>query len=211
MSTVSERSVRARALRSDEGTSLAELLVYVIVLSIVLVLVVTTFINGQRLQRDQASLADASNEAQIAATSMENEVRNAVSIQVDNAVFGGDLLVVKTRRGEKNDDVASWICRAWFFDESTGALYTTSSVPGPGATTAGITTVPDLSTWRHVVSGIRRLPDHPIFETTGVGGGATLRYEAESSRPDAPVLINTTAIPRLQGPGIGKESCGEYL
>jgi len=214
------RPVRAallrERLRSDRGTSLAELLVYIILMVILTAVIASTFINGRGVQQDQKSLADASNEAQLAAATIEGAVRNAATIQVNTADLGGDLLVVKTRVGEDNEAASSWRCVAWFYDDETRSLYELKADPGTEPATAGITERPDLSTWRLVAPEV--IPSTgvdgdvlPIFRTTGVGGGVVMRFETTSTRPEAPVRITTTIMPRLQGPGIGEETCGEYL
>lgn len=209
--------VRLRAqLRSDRGASLAELLVYIIIMVILTAVIASTFINGRGVQRDQQSLADASNNAQLAAATIEGSIRNAATIQVDTNVFGGDLLVVKTRIGEVNGDPKSWSCKAWFYDAQTKTIYEKSDAPGPASATVGITERPDLTTWRFVADKVERARDEagslvPIFRTTGVGGGAMIRFDNASAREGSPVRINTTVIPRIQGPGIGEETCGEYL
>ncbi|MGP7960993.1 hypothetical protein ACTVCO_09310 [Sanguibacter sp. A247] len=204
------------ALRSDRGASLAELLIYLIMMVILSALIATTFINGRSVQQAQDSLADASNNAQLAAATIEGSVRNAAKIQVDTSIFSGDLLVVKTRVGEDNEAAASWRCKAWFYDDVTRALYEKVDVPGPASATVGLTARPAIETWRMVADNIDRAKDEagslvPIFKTTGVGGGAMIRFDNSSTRIDAPVRINTTVIPRIQGPGIGEETCGEYL
>ncbi|QIK83581.1 hypothetical protein [Sanguibacter sp. HDW7] len=203
-------------LRSDRGASLAELLVYIIIMVILTALIAATFISGRGVQRDQKALADASNNAQLAAATIEGSVRNAAKIQVETTVFNGDLLVVKTRVGEDNKAAASWRCKAWFYDEPTRTIYERTDTPGPGSATVGITARPDLEEWRIVVGNVSRARDEggnivPIFRTTGVGGGAMIRFDSTSAREDSPVRINTTVIPRIQGQGIGEETCGEYL
>jgi type II secretory pathway pseudopilin PulG len=204
--------VRARCAE-DRGATLVELLVYLIIMVILVALIATTFVKGRGVQGDQQSLADASNEAQLAAASIERPIRNAASIQVDSSVIdgGGKLLVVKTRVGEPNSSPASWRCEAWFYDSVTRTIYQTSATPGPAAETAGLTAPPDVTTWRPLISDVDPVKDQPVFRTTGIGGGITMQFEAASQRKDTPVRINSTVIPRMQGAGIGTESCGEYL
>lgn len=202
--------LRAR-LRRDDGTSLVELLVYLIVMAILVTLIASTFIQGRGVQGDQQSLADASNEAQLAAASIERPIRNAASIQVDSTAHAGDLLVVKSRVGEPNDAPGSWRCYAWYYDSGTRTIYTTTDAPGTSSVTAGIVGAPDVSAWRPLITEVDKVPGHAVFRTTGVGGGITMRFDVSSQRQGAPVRIDSTVIPRLQGTNIGEESCGEYL
>lgn len=201
------------AATGDRGATLVELLVYLIIMVILVTLIASTFIQGRGVQGDQQSLADASNDAQLAAATIERPIRNAASIQVDSSVIdgGGNLLVVKTRVGEPNNVASSWRCEAWFYDSASRTIYATTGTPGSSAATAGFVAKPDLSSWRQLIAEVDPVPGQPVFRTTGVGGGITMQFEAASQRRDTPVRINSTVIPRLQGAGIGTESCGEYL
>ena len=64
------------AATGDRGASLVELLVYLIIMVILVTLIASTFIQGRGVQGDQQSLADASNDAQLAAATIERPVRN---------------------------------------------------------------------------------------------------------------------------------------
>ena len=193
----------------DSGMTLVELIVYMMLMTLVIVIVGSVFISGNKVQKDATSMADASNNAQLAAATLEGPLRNAEKLQVPSA-FGGDLLVAKTRVGEKNDDPASWRCRAWFFDRATGAIYSTSSPVTGSVTTAGLTSGFSLSGWTLLVDSVAQRGTTPVFKTTGVGGGATFTFDITTTRDKAPVTIESSVIPRTQGAGIGVESCGSY-
>lgn len=198
------------ALRDDEsGMTLVELIVYMMLMTLVIVIVGSVFISGNRVQKDATSMADASNNAQLAAATLEGPLRNAEKLQVPSS-FGGDLLVAKTRVGEDNDDPASWRCVAFFYDRSTGAIYSTSSPVTGAVKTAGLTTGFSLSGWRLLVDDVAQRGSTPVFKTTGVGGGTTFTFDVTTTRDKAPVTIESSVIPRTQGAGIGVESCGSY-
>lgn len=209
--TFTRRVTAARQELSDDesGMTLVELIVYMMLMTLVIVIVGSVFISGNKVQKDATSMADASNNAQLAAATLERPLRNAEKLQVP-AAFGGDLLVAKTRVGEVNGDPSSWRCTAWFYDRTTEAIYSTSSpVTGP-VTTSGLAPGFSLSGWTLLVDDVAQRGSTPVFQTTGVGGGASFTFDITTTRDKAPVTIESSVIPRAQGAGIGGESCGSY-
>jgi prepilin-type N-terminal cleavage/methylation domain-containing protein len=182
----------ARRLRRDqEGFTLVELLVYVLLFGIILVIVGGMLINSTRAERGVRGSADASNLGQLISQSVQRGVRNAVAISLPTTTDHTQLLTVLTA-GTQTPVV--WSCQSWYYTpDNGGAVYTKKSTPAAAiaAPTAGT-----LGTWMKLGTGIVPVTGDRLFNTTGTNGiSVAFRVSAGDRRP---VLIQTTAMSRSQ-------------
>ena len=192
----------------DAGMTLAELLAYMILSGIVLAVVGTLLVRSLMVQRDVTAQTQASGSAQVVLTDIQGALRNAVAVTVPSS-FGGDLLLMKTRVGDA-DVPASFQCRGWYLDASSGELLTVTGTPGAGAPTKGLTPTSDLSTWRVQMADVRRASaggtDLPVFAAEGATG-AQVRFEVVDGPDGSTTTLTSAAVPRPQGTSTGADTC----
>jgi len=107
------RAVRAQRRAQDEGFTLVELLVYMILLGLVLAGVGAIVLQSIKGQRQVVSISQAAGGAQGVVRSINLAVRNAAGVAADgSAGIGGsaNILVVHTGGG---DDGSAFVCQAW--------------------------------------------------------------------------------------------------
>ncbi|OIQ85506.1 hypothetical protein GALL_326510 [mine drainage metagenome] len=189
--------------------TLAELLVYSVLLLVVVAITGTMLVRGLLVQRDVGDLTSASNGGQVVLTSIEGALRNASTVATPSA-FGGRLLIVKTRTGDDGAAASSWTCTGWLLDTTTQELLTVSGASGPGSPTVGLTTGSDFSSWHAVLTGVtptrKAGVDQPIFSAEGATGAQVL-FDVLEGASNSRVTFGTAAIPRPQGTGIGGGAC----
>jgi prepilin-type N-terminal cleavage/methylation domain-containing protein len=78
--------------RTDDGLSLIELIVAVVVSGIVTVAIATIFVNSWNAQKDVLSVSEATNRGQLVGSSIEKAVRNAVYVNAPDS----ETLLVRT-------------------------------------------------------------------------------------------------------------------
>ena len=83
--------------KDDDGLSLIELIVAVLVSGIILVTVAMILVNSWRAQEDVVSVSEATNRGQLIGSAIEKAVRNAVYVTTPNS----DTLLVRTALSEK--------------------------------------------------------------------------------------------------------------
>lgn len=203
----SSAPLRSRVDRSDDGVTLVELIVYVVLLAVIVGLVATFFIRSLDVQRTVLTTGNANNTAQVAFSGIERDVRNAAQ---DGVRADGNLLVLYSGGGEAG--AASWKCKAWYFVPSassgqSGKLYTTSKDPRTKiAVTSSTFAAGTPAGWTLAVDGVvPSTPSTPIFSggsLTGVVASMVVTRTGNPSDIDA-VALETTALPRPQGVSAG--------
>lgn len=209
---------RAESSERDAGVTLVELLIYMILFSLIVTMIASTFISGKRVEKNVAAVTRASNETQLILGELEWAARNSATLKVAATDFGGDLLVVKTRKdgGTDNSNPDSWRCVAWYYDELTKTIYTKRGPATGTPVTSALSSGFSLADWTPKLMRVERSDNGgsqaPIFAPTGIGGGVILQFDTTTNYDKAPVAIDTTIIPRVQGPiaEIGGVGCGIY-
>lgn len=194
---------RPEVSAGDEGITLVELLVYSVLLTIVLTVTGGLLISTLHSQRTVREQTEASTTGQVALRLIERSVRNAGRYDMPSG-FGNNLLITKVRIGEDPSVAASWECRAWYFDASTGDL---RFVRGPATgtpVTAGLSTPIDTSSWELVFEDVVKTPDDDIFSYEELGG-VEVNFDVWAG--DSKVSFKSTAISRAQGGIMGGAEC----
>ncbi|WP_129590655.1 hypothetical protein [Sanguibacter massiliensis] len=200
---------RARVPGDDDGMTMAELVVYMVLLSLVLLGVGAFMVNALTGQRRAVALSEASNNVQVTS--------NAMSLAVRNSSTGGlkvaaSTLVVHTGGGSASDP---WRCEAWIYvPPATGAAGgTIYSKRWPVGTPLASTAAADLAAgattgWTTAVADVLPVGVSPVFSEV-VAGSVTIQFRSVQSAPSgAPgVTIMTTVTPRTQAVAAAAGGC----
>ncbi|MGU3643971.1 type II secretion system protein [Microbacterium sp. C23T] len=134
---------RSRALREDDnGLSLIELIIVVILLGILAVTIGTILANSWRAQSDVTTTTAATNRGQLVGQSVERAVRNGVALRVTD---GGSTLWVRTEYAGDKQCQMFWV-------SSDGGLHmasasTGSALPSPPAWATDVTKVSGVAAY----------------------------------------------------------------
>lgn len=189
-----------RALRSEEGFTLAELAVATVVLTIVLLAVGGLMFSTTVTQRTVSAVSQATSSAQTAATVIQARLRNATTMQL-TTVDGTDQLLVARVAG--TGGAVSFECAAWYFAADEHQLRSTSWA------TAGSTPLPTgaagVASWALLVDGV-----HPVSGSTTVfappsGSTIAAAFEVVSNADNEPTRVQFTAV--LSGGTGGGTEC----
>lgn len=197
-------SIREHVKR-DDGLTLVELMVSMLILVIVMGMASSIFIAIITNERYARATAEANNSAQLVMKQFEYDVRNARWVVVDQA---GSLLVAATRTAPSSgasSDVG--VCVAYFFDASSGQVRRSSvsssaeALAALGATnTAAVRVV--AQDWTVVAEGVSALgssafgpQDNSYTESMTVD--AHMSFETMQGR--SPVEVEKSVTIRPQG------------
>lgn len=136
---------RPRA-QADEGFTLMELVVASMLGIIVLLIVGSLLINGLRGQSSVTSLTAATNASQLAATSIQGDVRNATAVKT-TAIGSDQFVVARVARG--TNTTVTYKCVSWYYSAATKEIRShesSTAITAPSSTT--------LKTWRLVASKV---------------------------------------------------------
>ena len=174
-----------RSVRSDEGVTMMELLVYTILGSLVLIIVGSLVINGLRGQESVTAITTATTQAQLAASTIQTDVRNSSAIRV--TVIGNDQLVV-ARVARGGDAAIVWKCVAWYYSATTKEIRTKTS-------SAAITapSVSGLTSWSLIASKVKPTTSGAaVFTGDAKQLSMTFTVDAGSTKP-VPVTSSATS------------------
>jgi Tfp pilus assembly protein PilW len=135
-----------RRADSDEGFTLMELVVASMLGIIVLLIVGSLLINGLRGQSSVTSITNATNDSQLAASTIQGDIRNATAVKTTS--IGSDQFVV-ARVARGTNTVVTYECVAWYYSASNDEIRSRESSTAITAPTAGA-----LADWRLVASKI---------------------------------------------------------
>lgn len=138
--------IRRARRASDEGFTMVELLVASVLGVIVLLIVGSLLINGLRGQSSVTSITTATNNAQLAATTIQSDIRNSTAVKT-TAIGSDQFVVARVARG--TDLAVAYECVAWYYSASKDEIRSTESaaaITAPSATA--------LANWRLVASNI---------------------------------------------------------
>lgn len=176
---------RSRRL-SDAGVSLAELIVYSLLLSIVSLIAITIIVQVLKVNNDVQAVTSANNKVQVSFTQLETDLRSASQAVVSD---GGNLLVIRTRVATTTT-VDNWRCVGYYYAASTGDLHRVAAA-GDAATTAalnaggGSATAGIAAGWPVVLTDVERLSD-----PAGGGGLLPLFGPAQEADPTIRTTID---------------------
>jgi len=183
---------------SDRGFTLVELLVVMLLFGLVLALAGTLLLNGLKGQQKVVGASQASNDAQVAMSSMERAIRNSSQ----GGVLEADTLLVTYTGG--GDSAQAWHCQAWIYvppvsGAAHGAIYSRSSTQKASlkvTASAFASGVP--AGWSLAVADV--VPTTEVFTTPAVGTYG-IQFETQATaekKPGAGVVMKTTVAPRVQ-------------
>lgn len=183
------RAIRNR-LRSDAGISMAELLVYSLLLGGVMVMVGSLLLNSLRTQDTVTSVVDATTAAQLSARSIEQGIRNSSTFKLTTVNTSDQLLLARVSESD-----GTWTCQAWYYSNANDDIrYMQSAtiIPATAWSTAG------LKDWALLADGVQpaasAAASAPIFATSGASVTLNFRVDA-GDKP--PATISSSSSRRL--------------
>lgn len=147
--------MRDSSVRDDDGLSLIELIVVIVVSGLFAGLLTVLFINGWTTQERSVARDSATGQASVVKSTFSQALRNATAVRVSESGTRVDAVVA-----EIDDSLAGWAweCRAWVLKEES-IRYSA----GPNARST------DVSTWT-ILAG--RSSERPFDRVAGSMGGA---------------------------------------
>lgn len=153
---------------SQEGFSLIELLIYMLMSTAVLAILVSIFASVFTVQDSVMQSGDSTSELQTISNSISHGVRNSTALQLTTSSVG-QVLVVETQTGA--DQVGS-ICQAWFYKPSLDTLYTAT-----GAAKADLPSSSSTEGWTLLSDNIHAVGSTSMFSASG----STLEFAMKST------------------------------
>lgn len=166
--------------KDDDGLSLVELIVVVVLLGILAGVIGTIFTNSWRAQNDVTTTTAATNSGQLVGQSVERAVRNGVALRVTD---GGSTLWVRTAYTDSKQCQLFWVA-------SDGGLHMASAVTGAA--------LPSPASW---ASHVTKVPGSAAYFT--LIGSNTIDYAFNLGTAAAPVNISGSASLRTSPTGGG--------
>ncbi|MCB2411668.1 hypothetical protein LGT39_02250 [Demequina sp. TTPB684] len=156
--------LRRRRTGPDEGFTLAELVVYSVLLIVVLGLAGSMFIRLIYAQRDIKALSETNNETQLVFEQLELDLRNADWAEVHE---DGTLLVVRTREATSTTSSTA-ICVGYYYNPADNSLHrkrTADSAPTASALAASDAGSLETaaSAWNVSMTDVGQIGSTPVF------------------------------------------------
>lgn len=176
---------RAVADSREDGVSMIELIIYLVIAALVVGLMAGIFINGLHSQTSTTDRDTATGRAGLVTDSLQRSLRNATMVNPSSGTSNTLVAVVAT-------GTSSWQCRAWVLTSAGKVMYKASSTSFSTASTTG---------WTTLASGVTgTLTGSKIFSlasTTQVSYGFKVAVSAAS----VPITGGVTAQAYLTGAG----------
>ncbi|RNE59217.1 PulJ/GspJ family protein [Cryobacterium tepidiphilum] len=184
--------------RNDEGLTLIELLVAMMVSLVVLLIVGSLLVNTLKTERTVRTATQDTSSAQLVAKSVSQGVRNATDFWHSPAGSVPEILMARTQRTIDAGGNPVWVCRAWSFAD--GQVRTaTSSTPIAKTQTAA-----SVQSWTLLADGVEATTAGsvalPVFAWSG--RKVDLALNVSTGTPE-PTLIHTTAVSRQEPAAAG--------
>jgi prepilin-type N-terminal cleavage/methylation domain-containing protein len=193
---------RRAVLRGDDGFTLVELMVYIVLLGIVMSIVVATWVSITKAQTSVQNMSNAANSGQAALNGITSAITNSSAVSVTAPTAGNQLLLTRTALP---GSTATWQCEAWYYQSAAnsstgvGGLYfktSSSAITAPSSSA--------LSSWTTLVTGVTPpTGSTTIFNAPLALSTATLVnfsfYAAVAGQK--PVLLASTASTQLGNTG----------
>ncbi|MDH6179894.1 hypothetical protein M2152_000076 [Microbacteriaceae bacterium SG_E_30_P1] len=184
----------------DSGMSLAELLVYVMLLVVITAIAGSLLITALTSQRDLTAMASATSRAQVVAASIEKGVRTASTVSAPAATAIGQRLVTRTGTFAAAG-TATWQCQSWLITPAGDVYHRTSTAAIAAPTSLSPS---GLSGWSLIAERVRTAPGATAAFTVN-GGTVSLAIEAQAEGDGAPALvtnrISKQTLPTTSGTG----------
>lgn len=178
----------------DQGFTLVELLVYMLLAVVVLTIVSAILINSLRAENAVRVAAQATDSAQLVAQSLNRGVHNSSAIEV--SAPAADAIVVRTRSLDSSS-AGVWRCEAWaVFDGDLRTTNSTSTIPAPSLAS-------DVSSWLLLAEGVEPIGADPMFVLDA--DGRSLAVSVTVANGDGiPITLDTTIVSRQPTPATGR-------
>ena len=163
----------------DGGFTLVELLLASMITVLALSIVTAIFVSTIKAQQAVDSVATSASKAQLAASNIDNRIRNSSEFAVSTPSGTTDQLLVT--RSASAGSTLSWTCYGWYYSSASGgSLRMTSTAAG---TKIVAPTTSQLSAWTLLVSGIAPTSGSTIFSASGTQLSVGFKATAGSSDP----------------------------
>lgn len=176
---------RGETDQSEAGFSLIELMAASMIFAVILTVLGSIFMGLIRTQSTVDSITTSSSTGQLAATSIENDIRN--SSEFDLAAVGADQLLVARTAG--SESTLAWYCTAWYYSAAgEGSIRMTTT----SATAIDAPTSTELAGWTLLLEGVEPRTGTTIF--SAAGPQLTVAFNATADDHNA-TAIEFTVIP----------------
>lgn len=184
---------------SDEGMTLTELLVYIILLGVVMAIVVSIVMSSSKAQSQAQDSSMSSTTANLVSQSISGGIRNASAFKVTTVGTGGDMLVrarssvVTLVSGAPH---TTWYCLGWYYRASDGGMLAYRASTGPISATPTLT-----SGWTLIGTGAQRVGSDAIFTLATTGGSIsalTVHFKVGEQASTPPLEVQSTYSLRPQ-------------
>lgn len=169
---------RRRRQADDSGFTLVELLIYMSLSVLILFVVGSMFINALVAQNRIEDTTRASNDGQLVANLLQQDVRNATRVS-PVAVLSGDY-AVRMRSADAAKTYGNWRCITWYWSAGTSRMWrsatTSSATPAASPWPTSRLTPSQLSSGDWLLVG---------DEITASGTTAVLVSDINGTRLDA--------------------------
>ena len=171
--------LRDRIRHSDEGTSLIELLVVMIIFTMIMAIITTAIVNMMRESRRQTGQSNDMSAARKVVTLLDHSARYANAITTPGTGTDGNLYV-EFQTGNTGQQQT---CTQWRYVSTTGKLQWRTWQPplsGIGTVTAG--------NWSTAATGISKVGSTPVFSISPTSTAdskeeLTVTFTASSGAP----------------------------
>lgn len=171
-------------LREDEGFSLTELLIVVLLLSLVLGVVASIYLSSTRTQVNVQTVSRATTDAQSAIAAIDRAIRTATEVhQVDANTISA--------RVPGSGDPVTFACMAWHHDPVSGDLRFRSFPDGTAITSP---TAASVATWSLLAQNVRPISGSAIYGWDGVSLAIAFQVTASDHQPVALELTTTPLV-----------------
>lgn len=187
--------------RGDEGISLVELLIYMLLAVVVLTIVGGILINSLRVEAQVRDGVESASTVQLVTQSIGRGVRNASALEVSAPT--ADTLLLRTRSIDSDVDGGVWRCNAWHVSADGELRWTVSD-----AAISASPTESELSGWTLLGSALTPSATQPILEFSGTERSVRIAFSVRNG-DGTPVIVDTTYVSRQPVPATGevREPC----
>ena len=150
------------ATRDDDGFTLVEMIVASMLFSLVFLVISGIVISTVMTQQTVTSVATSTTDAQLAATTIDERIRNSSEFQVTNVGTSDQLLVARVAG---SGTTITWSCYGWYYSAADGgSIRMTNTAAGTKITTP---TSAQLASWTLLLDGVTPRSGTHVFTATG--------------------------------------------